>query len=181
MEIHEFHVICGAAMKISCIFNILSAICLAATVSCSNNGLPQTNLDGLPRNDAGKKPMMDSGLPDGSLGVGTPCTKETREQDCSRIKNPVCLENFYNGILVYPQGYCSLEGCLDDYCGIDADCVEIWVTSYCMKTCRTDQECRANGYECKKLDSLIFFDAGPVQEGTFCLPEDIELKDASFN
>jgi len=162
---------------VRCIIMLL----FAAAGSCTGGGLPETDVDDLPPADAGgKRPAIDAGLPDGSLGVGMPCSKETRKSDCSRIKNPVCLENFFNGVLVYPGGYCSMEGCLDDDCGVDALCVEIWVTSYCMKTCRTNRDCRSDGYECKGLNELVAIDAGEVPGGSFCLPEGIHLLDASL-
>ncbi len=50
--------------------------------------------------------------------------------------------------LSQPDGYCTISPCRPDTCPSEAVCVVFSVDdSFCMRTCGTDDECRA-GYRC---------------------------------
>jgi len=149
-----------------------------AALSCRSQDLPGTDLNGLPKEkDAG----LDGAPPDGSLGVGLPCAKDTVAKDCPWLDHAVCLENFFNGALVYPGGYCSVDGCsYDAECGTGARCVTVWITRYCLKSCKTTEECRKKeGYVCQQVTDLITWDAGVTDPRTYCIPSDMDMPDGS--
>lgn len=49
-----------------------------------------------------------------------------------------------------PQGYCTLSNCTPNSCPNSAICIQFdAVSSYCMKYCEEDGDCR-EGYSCRK-------------------------------
>jgi hypothetical protein len=85
-------------------------------------------------------------------------------EDCTGIPGAgtTCVTNV--GPLSFPGGYCTATDCAGpEDCGTGADCVNLMRTSFCLRTCVGDDECRtAEGYACATL---------PMGgSGTYCLP-----------
>lgn len=79
-----------------------------------------------------------------------------------------CLPDIM-GYIDLPGGYCSAVCTSPAECGPDADCVDIYVASYCLKTCNEAEDCRTDeGYTC---DMLPYIGTGP-----YCIPS-IDIPD----
>jgi hypothetical protein len=119
--------------------------------------------------DAGTDTGADTGTPDasddatdlGADGVDVPVTQSNHGALCvdgGECDGGTCMTG--DG---FPEGYCTLEGCIDDFaCGGDSYCVSDEVNALCAPSCTFDTDCRA-GYECAAL---------PGRDGLACLPAD---------
>jgi hypothetical protein len=88
-------------------------------------------------------------------------------EDCAELPGPgaTCLTTFMRFSL--PGGYCTVRDCTtSDECGPGGECVRLMRTSYCLRTCTGDTECRMDeGYICQELP---YMGGGP-----YCLPAGI--------
>ena len=72
--------------------------------------------------------------------VGDPCGQAS---DCNVGDNAACITDF-------PNGYCTVEGCVTGSCPAGSECFEFQDgPSRCLKTCAVPSECRVeDGYTC---------------------------------
>jgi len=91
-----------------------------------------------PPDDSGPAPDVATPPPTGGA-IGDACGSAS---DCGGGAQAACLD--------LPGGYCALEGCSSGTCPAGSGCFEFTSgTSYCIKTCAADNECRTtDGYIC---------------------------------
>ena len=86
-------------------------------------------------------------------GVGSPCTADTSDADCSGIDfapDPACIETFVGG-------YCSRRCDGDNLCGQNGVCDVLLECDgvpcgVCLQRCVSDSQCR-DGYECDRFST----------------------------
>jgi hypothetical protein len=101
-----------------------------------------------------------------SLGGETGSACAGRE-DCAELPGAgaTCLTRFMR--VTMPGGYCTVASCTrSDECGPGGECVDLMRSSYCLRTCTGDAECRTDeGYICRELPT--------IGGGPYCLPAGI--------
>ena len=132
----------------------------ATDTAAEDTGASDPGDDG--ETDPPSDPATDApGEPEAVTGgvVGDACTFSS---DCSGVPvRPMCLTSI-SGIPM-PGGYCSSDCHTDPDCGPGADCIDISIARFCLKSCTLVSDCReSEGYTC---DLLPTTDLGP-----YCIP-----------
>ena len=118
--------------------------------------------------DSGPVSVRDSGpggrdggpvmMGDGRIGDG--CASAA---DCSEGSSPSCQMDFM-GAISFPGGYCTSTCTGPGTCPAGSQCVDIFGTMFCGRTCSSDADCRASeGYSC----GMLPFGSDPTM---YCLP-----------
>jgi hypothetical protein len=97
-----------------------------------------------------------------SGSIGSSCTSP---EDCVRVPGTgrACLTDLM-GMVAFEGGYCTAICTSQEDCGEGANCVNLMMASYCLKLCRTGDECRTDeGYQCAEIP---FMGDG----NTYCIP-----------
>lgn len=111
--------------------------------------------------DSGPGGPRDSGpMTTGDGRIGSSCTSAA---DCREGMMPSCQTDFM-GAISFPGGYCTSSCSGPGTCPAGSQCVDIFGSMFCGRTCTSDADCRAaEGYTCGTLP----FGSDPT---TYCLP-----------